>query len=127
MKTIVKVPGTTVVLSAVAAGMLHACVSVPPASTAYVSVYKSMGSVQCKAGGTSLSAMLRQLSDAGIAVRDASCGTDGRMRVAVCGAADGRIGIFNVAEARLPAATAMGFAPLDSLPGASSVVCPPAP
>ena len=114
--------------SAVAIGILNACASFPDAAMApRASVYKYVGSVQCKAGGTPLSAMMRQLSDAGIPVLDVSCGTDGRMHITMCGAADGRIGIFEIAEAKLSAAAALGFGPLDSLPEASKTVCPKTP
>lgn len=119
MKTMLKI-----LSSAVAISILNACASFPNAATApRASVYKYVGSVQCKAGGIPLSAMMRQLSDAGIPVLDVSCGIDGRMHMTLCGAADGRIGVFEIAETKLSAATALGFAPLDSLPEASKTVC----
>ena len=73
-----------------------------------------------------LSTMIGQLSDGGVPVLDASCGTDGKMYIAVCGAADGRIGIFDVAEDKLPAAATLGFAPLRDLPEATRTACPTA-
>ena len=91
------------------------------------SVYKYLGSKQCSGGGTPLATMMRQLSDAGIPAMNVNCGTDGRMYPAMCGAADGRIGIVEVPEAKAAAAVALGFAPLSSLPEASKTVCPKAP
>lgn len=115
-------------ISVVAISALSACSSFKrPSTEPHVSVYKYVGSVQCKAGGTPLPAMMRQLSEGGVPVLDVSCGTDGKMYPAVCGAADGRIGILVVPEARLAAAAALGFAPLSRLPEASKTVCPKAP
>lgn len=92
-----------------------------------VSVYKYVGSKQCSGGGTPLATMMRQLSDAGIPAMNVSCGVDGRMYPAMCGAADGRIGILEVPEAKVAAAAARGFAPLSGLPEASKTVCPKTP
>ena len=114
-------------ISVVALIALGACASLERPSTERVSVYKYVGSVQCKGGGTPLSTLMRQLSDAGIPVLDVSCGSDGKMYAAMCGAADGRIGILAVPEAKVSAAAALGFAPLSSLPEASKTVCPKAP
>lgn len=88
-----------------------------------VAFYKSFGSVQCTGGGVSFEAMRQQLAAAGIQVLSASCGTDGRMYIAVCGAGDGRIGIFEVPAAQAEAALALGFAPLSNLPGATTGAC----
>lgn len=91
-----------------------------------INVYKYVGSKQCSGGGTPLATMMRQLSDAGIPAMSVSCGVDGRIYPAMCGAADGRIGILEVPEAKASAAAALGFAPLSSLPEASRTVCPKA-
>jgi hypothetical protein len=88
-----------------------------------VTLYKSFGSVQCTGGGVSLEAMQQQLAAAGIQVLSASCGTDGRMYIAVCGAGDGRVGIFEVPATQAEAASALGFAPLSVLPGATKGAC----
>ena len=88
-----------------------------------VAFYKSFGSVQCTGGGVSFEAMQQQLTAAGIQVLSAHCGTDGRMYIAVCGAGDGRIGIFEVPEKQAEAALALGFAPLSTLPGATTGAC----
>lgn len=87
------------------------------------SVYKYAGSVQCTGGGTSLAAMERQLTDAGIQVLASACGADGKLYPTVCGTADGRIGIMEVPADQAQAASALGFAPLSNLPEATRVPC----
>ena len=117
-----------IVISVVALATLSACAEfgrVPQAPG--VSVYKYVGSKQCRGGGMSLATMMRQLSDAGIPAMNVSCGVDGRMYPAMCGAADGRSGILEVPEAKVAAAAARGFAPLSGLPEASKTVCPKTP
>ena len=93
-------------------------------SGANVSLYKYIGSAQCSGGGTPLAAMKRQLIDAGIQVHASACGGDGKFYPAVCGASDGRIGIFDIAPPQVPAASTLGFAPLSSLPSATKTACP---
>jgi len=115
-------------ISVVATLALGACANIERASTEpHVSVYKYVGSKQCSGGGTTLATMMRQLSDAGIPAINVSCGVDGKMYPAMCGAADGRIGILEVPEAKVSAAAALGFAPLSNLPEASKTVCPKTP
>lgn len=111
-------------VSLMAFAVLTACGGVerkPP--SAGVDLYKYMGSVQCAGGGTSLQAMERQLSDAGIPALSSTCGTDGNVYATVCGAADGRIGIFEVPAAQVQAASKLGFAPLGNLPAATKLAC----
>lgn len=105
-----------------AAAAASACISdpKPPGS---VSVYKSLGSLQCGAGGASVDTLEAQLRAAGVAVRATACGTDGRMRPAVCGAPDGRIGIFDVPASQRRQALAQGYSLLASLPDAQRVAC----
>ena len=86
-------------------------------------VFKSLGSVQCSRGGADPASLARQLTDAGVAVRNSACGSDGRMRAAMCGANDGRIAIFEVDSADLAAAARLGFAPLANLPEAQVSPC----
>lgn len=93
------------------------------APTLTVGVFKSSGSIQCTGGGVSLAAMEGQLNAAGITVSAKSCGNDGQVYAAVCGAPDGRIGIFDIPQAKLQAAAAAGFAPLSSIPGAARTGC----
>ncbi len=89
-----------------------------------VPVYASLDSIQCGAVGSPVSSLRAKLTTAGIAVASSSCGIDGMAHGAVCGASDGSIGIFNVAAAQVPGATALGFAPLSQLPAASVAACP---
>ncbi len=112
----------TPLISLLAFAALAACGAVESKSPS-VSFYKSFGSVQCFGGGQSLQAMERQLADEGIPVLTSACGNDGKAYAAVCGAADGRIGIFVIPTARAQAAAALGFAPLSSLPAATEVAC----
>ena len=102
---------------------LAACVgagSVMP--QAIVSLYRYAGSVQCTGGGLSLPAMERQLTDAGIQVLSSACGNDG-IYAAVCGAPDGRIGIFEVSAADSQASSVLGFLPLSNLSAATRAAC----
>ena len=52
----------------------------------------------------------------------AGCGSDGRMRPAMCGATTGEINLFDIAAADLTAARALGFAPLTELGGGAETV-----
>lgn len=106
--------------------MLSACAPMGSAAPG-IDVYKYMGSKQCSGGGIPLATMMRQLSDAGVPVKNVSCGTDGRMYTAMCGAPDGRIGIMEIPEHKVAAAAALGFAPLSGLPEATKTLCPKKP
>jgi len=86
-------------------------------------VFKSMGSLQCTGGGVSLAALQGQLTAANVKVESAACGTDGVARATVCGADDGKIGIFEVSSSQAAAAATAGFAPLSNLPTAKTVPC----
>jgi len=86
-------------------------------------VYKYMGSVQCTGGGTSLATMQRQLAEGGVDVLNAACGNDGKAYLAVCGAPDGAIGIFDIPAAQTDRALSLSFAPLNDLPAAVKVPC----
>lgn len=104
---------------------LSACANLEHAWTEpRVSVYKYVGSVQCKGGGMPLATMMRQLSDAGIPALNVSCGRDGKIYPAVCGAADGHIGVLEVPEVKVSAAQSLGFRQLSDLPEATKVACP---
>lgn len=103
---------------------LTACEAVKIKSPgASVRIYKYFGSVQCTIGGMTLSAMESQLTNAGIPILTSACGTDGNIYTAVCGAADGRIGIFEIPATQESAASAIGFVPLSNLPAANKVAC----
>ena len=86
-------------------------------------VFKSMGSLQCSGGGVSLTALQAQLAAAKVQTRSAACGTDGLATSTVCGAPDGRIGIFEISPSQAGAAAAAGFAPLSTLPAAKTIPC----
>lgn len=111
---------TSVITCALLAGC--ACHHNSPRSTG-VKYYKPLGSVQCTDGGKSVGELEQDLLKAGITVTDTTCGTDGNMHAAMCGAPDGRIGIFKIDPAQSSAATALGFAPLTTLPDAAEVPC----
>ena len=86
-------------------------------------VFKLMGSLQCSGRGVSLAALQAQLTAAKVEVHSAACGTDGRATPAVCGTSDGKIGIFEIPAYQSAAATAAGFAPLNTLAGAQTTPC----
>lgn len=79
----------------------------PPAGS--VVVVRTLGALQCSGGGQSPAALARVLADAGIPVLSTRCGSDGRMHPAVCGAPDGRVGLFEIAADKVDAAAALGF------------------
>ncbi|MDO5057349.1 MAG: hypothetical protein Q4E06_08475 [Lautropia sp.] len=91
--------------------------------------YRPAGTVQCQDSPPSidLQALARPIVEAGFEVKGMACGVDGRAHLAVCGAPDGRIGIFDL---KVPdagqAATrlrAMGYALPEDLPDARTAEC----
>jgi hypothetical protein len=96
-----------------------ACASAPGAT---VTVFKPLGSKQCSGGGQTVPELARALTDAGVPVLAQRCGSDGRMYPAMCGAADGRIGAFDIAASQAEAAARLGFRPLG--PDARVQPCP---
>ena len=79
-------------------------------SDAKVSVYKPDGSLQCKKNtGISLVAMENQLINNGVQVFDKRKGSDGKMRIMLCGAKTGRINIFSIQSHDLSKAKKLGF------------------
>lgn len=88
-----------------------------------VSVYKSAGTVQCSGGGLTPAQMQIQLTGAGIGVISAGCGVDGNAVIAMCGAPDGRINVFEVQAPDVAAAQGLGFDLLSRLPNAARVAC----
>ena len=106
------------------AAFVCACTSTEAAGPQQtVRIFKSLGSVQCSGGGSDLAALSRQLATAGVRIESSTCGTDGRMHTALCGANDGRIAIFEVEEKDLQSAAKLGFASLTKLPEATSSSC----
>jgi hypothetical protein len=88
-----------------------------------VAVYKYTGSVQCTGGGISLATMQGQLADGAVTVLGSSCGNDGKAYIALCGAPDGAIGIFDIPAAQTDRALSLSFARLSDLPAAIRVPC----
>lgn len=88
-----------------------------------VRVFKYAGSVQCTGGGSDLPTIERQLTDGGLKVLSAACATDGRMRMAMCGANDGRLAIFEISGSDAESASKLGFIPLSKLPDAKVASC----
>ena len=86
-------------------------------------VYKYTGSVQCTVGGISLATMQGQLAGGGVTVLDSACGLDGKAYIALCGAPDGAIGIFDVPASQTDRALSLSFARLSDLPAAVRVPC----
>jgi hypothetical protein len=96
-----------------------ACASAPPP----MAVFKPAGSRQCEGGGTPPERLRAELEAAGVKVQATACGTDGRMHAAMCGAADGRLVIFDIDPAQADAAGKLGFQPLSKLPSAQRAEC----
>lgn len=90
---------------------------------AFTRVFKTMGSRQCSGGGVSLATLQAQLAAANVQALSAECGNDGLASAAVCGASDGRIGIFQISSIQAGAAAGAGFAPLTTLPAAKVIPC----
>ena len=93
------------------------------AATMPVEVYRSLGSKQCEGGGKTAAQLRAQLEAAKVRVRAATCGRDGRMHPAMCGAGDGKIAILSIDAKDLPRARAAGFGALTDLPGARREAC----
>ncbi len=96
-----------------------ACASAPPP----LAVYKPAGSRQCEGGGTPPERMRAELEAAGVKVLATACGIDGRMHAAVCGGADGRLVILEIAPEQAAAAEKLGFQPLSKMPSAQRAEC----
>lgn len=103
--------------------LLAACAGAPPA-TDTVSLFRYAGSSQCEAGTATLSSVRRQFTQAGVPVRELTCGVDGKVRASMCGVSDGKLFIVDVAPADAQSAAALGFQPLDRLDTATRVACP---
>ncbi len=74
-----------------------------------IRVQHSLEGRQCEAGGRTLADLEKRLAAAGVKASAARCASDGRMRVQMCGAADGRLGVFEIAAADRERAAAAGF------------------
>lgn len=99
-----------IVLSDLLSLGLVACHTFPNADTIeQVHVAKSLQGKQCEGQGIQLSALKQQLEVKHIYVYAESVGHDGLMRPQVCGAPDGKIGIFSIQQKQLAQAQALGF------------------
>ena len=107
-----------IVTGAVAALGAACAAEAPPLSVAI-----SLGTRQCAAGGQQPEDLARRLTESGVRVLAQTCGTDGRMRPAMCGAADGRLAIFEIPAAQWTAAQALGYVRLDTMPDAQREPC----
>ncbi|MDO5692616.1 MAG: hypothetical protein Q4G70_09075 [Pseudomonadota bacterium] len=94
---------------------VQAPAAAPAPSEALVQVFKSRGARQCEERGTAPEAMRAELERAGVRVHAVACGSDGRLRPAVCGAGTDEINLFDIAAPDLPRVQALGFVPLSSL------------
>jgi hypothetical protein len=110
-------------IAGIASALVVACGDGSELRAATVVVFKSLGSLQCTGGGTTLSAFEGQLMAAGIQVLAAMCGNDGMVRAAVCGAPDGAIAIFEVPASQQSSAEMLSFAPLSTAPAAVITPC----
>ncbi len=92
-------------------------------NAASIQIAKARGSLQCGDPGVAPDAMRKTLEDARVRVLAARCGTDGRMRPAVCGGGTGELNVFDIAPADLDKAQALGFVSLSALRDAEVVPC----
>jgi hypothetical protein len=88
-----------------------------------VRVVKSNGAKQCEPGYTTVRAMKRELTDNGVTVISAACGSDGLDRIGMCGASTPGINIFTIPLTDLEQAKTLEFKPLADLPYAHEVPC----
>ncbi len=86
-------------------------------------VLRATGGRQCESAGASLAEHRALLQGAGVVVSAERCASDGRMRVAMCGAADGRLNALEVPAAALPQAQKLGFQAMATMPGAQFIDC----
>lgn len=76
--------------------------------SATVFVYKSDGSLQCKAAvGIPVAEMEKQLEGINVYSRDKR--PDGKMHIQVCGSPTGMINVYEIPESSLQEAEARGF------------------
>ncbi|MCH4248474.1 hypothetical protein [Acinetobacter populi] len=76
-----------------------------------IEVYKSLQSRQCENSGLSLSQLKQELQTAKIQVLAEREGDTGKAYIQMCGAPDGRLGVFSIDVKDLSKATTLGFKP----------------
>ncbi|WP_343315101.1 hypothetical protein AAIB41_16540 [Brucella sp. BE17] len=75
-----------------------------------VAVSKTLGTRQCEQGqGDALEKLSDALTQAGVKVLSKKQGHDGKSHISVCGAPDGRTGIFSIPAAQVGKAESVGF------------------
>src|SRR5207249_11962458 len=85
------------------------------ASAQTIKVYKNTGAVQCGTAGVSVEVMEETLTMNGIEVLSHSCGYDGYLRPAVCGAGTGLINVYEIETQFLQKAIDLGFGEIGKL------------
>lgn len=114
--------------------LLSGCQGIPTSSTnttpnsestthGSVQVAQRLGGVQCDFTPEDLRPIVERATSAGIQVQAQSCGGDGMMYAAVCGAPDGRLAILTIPANQLAQAQRLGFTPLSTMPDAQTDSC----
>ena len=88
------------------------CLSAPASKTARntVEIYQYDLSIQCKPdSGIALHEMKKMLIDEGIDVISSRKGSDGKMRISVCGSSTGKLNIYKIDEKDVEKAKKIGF------------------
>ena len=95
--------------------VIAACNAIP--NTTLITVQKSLGTLQCQDNDNTEHRFIQlstQLKEAEIKIASAAISHDGRSRPAVCGAADGKIGLFKIPSTQLQQAQQLGYSLLES-------------
>lgn len=106
---------TTFTLALLGIAVLTGCQSSPSqsgeGSHQPVWVAKDLGLKQCEqaAGNDALNKTQQSLDQSQVQVLNAHCADDGMMRAQVCGAAQGKLGIYKIAAFQLEKAQSLGF------------------
>ncbi len=94
---------------------IAACNAIPNATL--ITVQKPLGTLQCQDNDNAelrLIQLSTLLTEAEIKIASAAISHDGRSRPAVCGAADGKIGLFKIPSKQLQRAQQLGYSLLES-------------
>lgn len=83
----------------------------PNSSEQLIQIYKPLGTKQCEQDDPqqNLTQIRQQLLTDHIQVHSAHIAQDGQMRIALCGAADGKIAVFEISDIQLQRSKALGF------------------
>ena len=95
--------------------VIAACNAIP--NTTLITVQKSLGTLQCQDNDNTEHRFIQlstQLKEAEIKIASAAISDDGRSHPAVCGAADGKIGLFKIPSKQLQQAQQLGYSLLES-------------